>query len=218
MSELKPANFSYPHIKADLALCENQLDALCNARPVEEASMHIPAVETDFDMQFQAAFDELKAYRNTKLTPEQIESHAAPENKSNVSEISVAKAIKRMEDLIGILDIRIGWGDGPADILSEKRDYELAIAALRNYVPKSGNNPLTLEQLRQMDGDTEDREWVWIELIVPLKSTDSAYFQVQHDYTHGRGFCCGYPGTTWEFDYSDYGKTWLAYVRKPVSK
>ncbi|HEX3018522.1 MAG TPA: hypothetical protein VHP31_11820 [Caproicibacter sp.] len=208
MSKLKPANFSYPHIKADLALCENQLDALCNARPVEEASMHIPAVETDFDMQFQAAFDELKAYRNTKLTPEQIESHAAPESKSNVSEISVAKAIKRMEDLIGILDIRIGWGDGPADILSEKRDYELAIVALRNYMPKSGNNPLTLEQLRQMVGKP-----VWIEgkpdedgyyaIVVSIEPANCIFVNAECNHN---------------WNYYLYGKMWTAYAREPVSK
>jgi len=208
MNELNQANFSYPHIKADLALCENQLDALCNARPVEEASMHIPAVETDFDMQFQAAFDELKAYRKTKLTSEQLEGCTAPKNKPNVSEISVAKAIKRIEDLIGILDIRIGWGDAQADILSEKRDYELAIAALRNYGVALENKPLTLEQLRKMDGQP-----VWVVGKRELKAGVNGWMLINIKLSSPAAM-----DFTRSCNFADYGKLWLAYAREPARK
>lgn len=204
MDELKPKNFSYPNVKADLDLCENQIDALCGARPVGEATLHIPAVETDFDMQFNAALEELKAYRKTGFTPEELSHRAAPENKATLSDISVAKAIKRIEDLIGILDIRIGWGDGPADILSEKCDYELAIAALRNYVPLPENKPLTLEQLRQMDG----KPIYMVDLTGGTLWTRWTIFD-RHD---DNGFV---PRGGGYFRTETYGKSWLAYASKP---
>jgi hypothetical protein len=72
MDELKPANFSYPHVKADLELCEKQIDALCGCGSKDKASLHVPAEKTDFDMQFEAALEELKAYRKTGLSPNQV--------------------------------------------------------------------------------------------------------------------------------------------------
>lgn len=93
-----------------------------------------------------------------------------------------------------------------------------------SYCPECGrvtdwvdNAPLTLEELRGMDL----REWCWIEVLVPFDFAPkvSAYYQRQEVGTESgamRGtFWCGYPGLTFGFDYSDYGKTWLAYRRKP---
>ena len=76
--------------------------------------------------------------------------------------------------------------------------------------------PLTLEKLREMDL----KEWLWIEVIHPsqrqrFRNITSAYYQVFNDYTDGEALCCGYPGVIHEFEYEDYGKTWLAYRRKP---
>ena len=65
------SNLSYPQIKADLDLCQTQLAELCNGEH-NKAIMSVPPQETDFDMQISAAFDEVKAYRDTGLTPEQI--------------------------------------------------------------------------------------------------------------------------------------------------
>jgi hypothetical protein len=82
---------------------------------------------------------------------------------------------------------------------------------------KDDNPPLSLEYLKQINGDMENRRWIWIEVIIPSKVQDkeSAYYRVQSDYTQGRAFCCGYPGCGYSFDYADYTKTWLAYQSKP---
>jgi hypothetical protein len=94
--------------------------------------------------------------------------------------------------------------------------HDRAITAWNRRAHPS-NEPLTLEQMRQMDTDMENRPWVWIEVLKPFKYElkTSAYYQVQSDCTHDRAFCCGYPGLGFAFDYDDYGKTWLAYRRKP---
>lgn len=78
------------------------------------------------------------------------------------------------------------------------------------------NAPLTLEELRALDVF----EWLWVEIIIPTKrqtfyGTKSSYYQVFEDYTDGNSICCGRPGTLQEFEYDDYGKTWLAYRRRP---
>ena len=78
------------------------------------------------------------------------------------------------------------------------------------------NAPLTLEELREMPL----LEWLWVEVIRPTKrqqfrNIKSAYYQIFEDYTDGEALCCGWPGVIHEFEYEDYGKTWLAYRRKP---
>ena len=78
------------------------------------------------------------------------------------------------------------------------------------------NDQLTLEELREMGLF----EWLWVEVIHPTKSqllckVESAYYQVFEDYTDGDAICCGWPGLIHDFAYEDYGKTWIAYRRKP---
>ena len=80
-------------------------------------------------------------------------------------------------------------------------DYEEAITAW-NRRAQPENKPLTLEELREMDGEPvwvhrlEDNQGWW----VVIKSTERD--KVTTDYG-------GY------FEFADYGKTWLAYRRKP---
>ena len=78
------------------------------------------------------------------------------------------------------------------------------------------NDQLTLEELREMGLF----EWLWVEVIHPTKSqllckVESAYYQVFEDYTDGDAICCGWPGLIHDFAYEDYGRTWLAYRRRP---
>lgn len=75
------------------------------------------------------------------------------------------------------------------------------------------NQPLTPEELREM----EIREWCWIEIIIPsaFRKVESCYYCKFSDYKEDREFCCGWPGTVFSFDYVEYGKTWMAYRRKP---
>lgn len=57
------SELQYPHIRANIELCRKQLYALCRGERGQTAVMSVPPQETDFDMQFSAAFDELEAAR-----------------------------------------------------------------------------------------------------------------------------------------------------------
>lgn len=54
---------NYPHMRADIELCRKQLCELCRGEHGQTAVMSVPPQETDFDMQFSAAFDELESAR-----------------------------------------------------------------------------------------------------------------------------------------------------------
>ena len=97
-----------------------------------------------------------------------------------------------------------------------KEACRMAISILRARTDPPPNDPLTLEELREMGLF----EWLWVEVIHPTKSqllreVESAYYQVFEDYTDGDAICCGWPGLIHDFAYEDYGKNWLAYRRKP---
>lgn len=72
------------------------------------------------------------------------------------------------------------------------------------------SKPLTLKEVKNI----KTGEWVWIEAI-NLPWFDSAYCKKQEDYTHGKSFTCGYPGNSYGFEYSDYGKRWTVYREEP---
>ena len=57
------SELQYPHIRANIELCRKQLYALCRGERGQTAVMSVPPQETDFDMQFSAAFDELESAR-----------------------------------------------------------------------------------------------------------------------------------------------------------
>lgn len=97
--------------------------------------------------------------------------------------------------------------------------YNIAIQALTEKQQREENKALTVEYLKEINQDMENRRWVWIEVLKPYdyKTKVSAYYQAQSDYTKGEAFCCGYPGMGYSFDYSDYGKIWLAYRNEVVS-
>ena len=96
-----------------------------------------------------------------------------------------------------------------------------AIKALKYYAREKTH--LTIDELKKISEAVNNgkREWVWIE-ILDAESTKpgigkvSAYYQAQSDYTRGEAFVCGYPGISYSFDYCDYGKSWIAYLKKGV--
>jgi len=75
------------------------------------------------------------------------------------------------------------------------------------------NTPLTVEELKAMAWG----EWVWIEVSQDFndKDVNSAYYKKHDDIKQDEWFGCGYPGLGFIFEYSDYGKNWLAYRHKP---
>lgn len=56
----------YPQLKADLDLCERQLYEICKGERTGLTAMSVPPRPDNFDMQFSAAFDELRECRKEK--------------------------------------------------------------------------------------------------------------------------------------------------------
>ncbi len=73
------------------------------------------------------------------------------------------------------------------------------------------NDPLTLEELREMS-----RDWVWIKLLAPLYRMETGYYIKKINFSDADKFCCGYPGIVMrDLPYAGYGDIWLAYRRRP---
>lgn len=103
-----------------------------------------------------------------------------------------------------------------AEMISRFDEPEEAAAVWnRRTIPPP--TPLTVEQLKAMKAEPL-KHWVWIEILDTSAFTFkafSAYYRTYADYTDGKEFCCGWPGVGYSWDYCDYGKTWIAYDRKP---
>lgn len=73
------------------------------------------------------------------------------------------------------------------------------------------NDPLTLEELREMS-----RDWVWIKLLVPLYRMETGYYIKNTKFSDADEFYCGYPDIVMRaLPYAGYGDVWLAYRRRP---
>ena len=101
--------------------------------------------------------------------------------------------------------IKCNWPDSRYTILREALD--MAISALRQQETVTNRNePLTLDELRQMDGEP-----VWIKLFDP----DEAFWVLRNEWVDTRN---PEPMILFHmrwYSHVDYGKTWLAYRQKP---
>lgn len=92
--------------------------------------------------------------------------------------------------------------------------FKIAADALREKAEREDPKPLTLEELRQMDGepvwvcDLGDKDFVHccvVQISTPLKYQDIDHYNsalipgVEHDW----------------YSFGEYGKTWIAYRYKP---
>lgn len=134
-----------------------------------------------------------------------------------------------IEGLDGLRDIiapvlrRInGDGMGEQDAQQFIRQLTLAKHALiamggfleGKMAPEPLSSPLTLEELREMDGEP-----VWVKVV------DHTVFADNKDDFDGWGMCRSSWVRVWDerradtvkvdYDFEDYGKTWLAYRRRP---
>lgn len=101
------------------------------------------------------------------------------------------------------------------DMHDQLRELEQQIESEKHE--RENPEPLTLEQLREMEGEPL-KHWVWIEVLDPCEfhyDAISGYYRTSIDFTKGEAFCCGWPGLICAYDYCDYGKTWVAYAHKP---
>lgn len=76
------------------------------------------------------------------------------------------------------------------------------------------NRHLTTDELKALPL----KSWVWVEIIEPIcgpANVTSAYFRKCAVYDPEDTFACGYPGWQTDFEYKEYGKTWLAYKFEP---
>lgn len=120
------------------------------------------------------------------------------------------KALKRAEIIAALRDFANIYEHNHITGYKEIRD---AADMLEQLTAEPTNEPLTLEELRGIGTG----EWLWIECLERFKfdKAVSAYYRKHSDYTQGACFCCGYPGISFGFDFSDYRISWLAYRRKP---
>lgn len=88
--------------------------------------------------------------------------------------------------------------------MMEVRD--MAISALRAQINQPPNDPLTPEELREMDGEP-----VWAELLSCTVGQKAGWALVYYS-SHIGAACQRW--TNWVLWYDEYGKTWTAYRHK----
>jgi len=65
----------YHRLRANLDLCEKQLHALCKGERGDIVAMSVPPRPENFDMQFSAAFDELREFRESGFLPTKTKAY-----------------------------------------------------------------------------------------------------------------------------------------------
>lgn len=94
-----------------------------------------------------------------------------------------------------------------------KSTMALSFSEVVEAVSTRPNAPLSLKELREMSL----HEWFWVEILSPSGSRKlkSSYYCKFEELMGEKSFCCGWPGTIFDFAYEEYGWTWLVYPHKP---
>ena len=87
-------------------------------------------------------------------------------------------------------------------------------------VLKDQETPLSVDFLRSLQNSistsVNDQPWVWIQVPESEQgASDSAapgYYRVTNSFCSEEYFNCGYPGVCYSLPYSEYGKSWIAYL------
>jgi len=88
------------------------------------------------------------------------------------------------------------------------RSLDICKKYMQEKQERENPKPLALEQLKNREWKT----WVYIETD-GMKTMTSDWYKVIEPII--ADFSVGYPGIIWDLDFSEYGKTWNAYDRKP---
>lgn len=160
------------------------------------------------DVQDQKRIDRLAAYEDTGLTPDEIMAAANRRHDCKIDCLLAAhnKLLDEIEQLGGIVRFR--------KIVQAEKEGRLEI------IPT--NVPLTLQELQEKGY----RDCVWIKSIDPCAEDifDNYYFKMETSFPANLkgNLYFGVSGnitnikTVWKYLlYEEYGKTWLAYRRKP---
>lgn len=125
-----------------------------------------------------------------------------------VESFDIRTADVSTEDKVSALVDRI-WKKcfEPSQSLVHKKGSQWVINDPSSATAAPPNDPLTLEELREMD-----REWVWVERI-------GEYTKTIKKFINGYGFVLMPESFVvvieTKFKLEEYGKTWFAYRRKP---
>ena len=119
---------------------------------------------------------------------------------------------ERAADVLGMAVTFNGCGRSTSDELREA--VSAAIAALREKAERENPKPLTLEELRKMDGEP-----VWVNDLCTKAHSEYCVISIGkpmvfQDIDH---YNAAYiPGVehTW-YEFCDYGREWIAYRHKP---
>lgn len=95
----------------------------------------------------------------------------------------------------------------PQSSMGQTIQYVMGIVMDQPSIIPPPNDPLTLEDLREMAGEP-----VWAMLRIPTNGVKCGWALV--DTRHGYA-TAQQRWTNWTLWYDEYGKTWLAYRRKP---
>ena len=91
--------------------------------------------------------------------------------------------------------------------------YVAGLAALYEKLEREKNDPLTLEELREMDGEP-----VWVETSDIKKANRWAFVDVGCEVVRFFDTRCGVKCQVMGNHFRTYRKTWLAYRRKPEGR
>lgn len=105
--------------------------------------------------------------------------------------------------------VYVPWKKNESEKSHNKRGYKKLVEAW-NTRTQPENKPLTLEQLKQMDGNP-----VWVEFINPVGDIKSSWFLVSNDYSFKITNSETYELYPDEEDEDWYGIDYVAYVHKP---
>ncbi len=115
--------------------------------------------------------------------------------------MTIEKAIKAMQNIDLVLSVTE----------SEHEAARMAISALRAQAERENPQPLTLEELRRMDGEP-----IWGESLISGKPGEWSILRVVE---MSKIWFIACAGATQGFgDKDSYGKTWLAYRSKPKGR
>ena len=114
----------------------------------------------------------------------------------DMTDAAIVQAVKETAVEMGVTDLYL-------------LDREFIMAAINNELERRKNDPLTIEELQRMHGEP-----VYVFDKTPF--TDHQWcivFANKHSPEEGAAVPGG--DESYSFDFSDYGKTWIAYRRKP---
>lgn len=120
------SKLSYPRLRADLDLCEKQLYALCKGERTGITALSVPPRPENFDMQFSAAFDELRAFRTSGFVPtQQVQQKNEPEqDEKYVLALTREQAIVAQNALELYARLRIGQFNRITELMLDVRSVD----------------------------------------------------------------------------------------------